>query len=34
MAKKQNKTRPVETLRDDAIKAAIWKNESENGDFY
>jgi hypothetical protein len=34
MSKKQNKTRPVETLRDGAIKAAIWKNESENGDFF
>lgn len=28
------KKRPVETLRDGAIKAAIWKNESENGVFY
>jgi hypothetical protein len=34
MAKAQNKTRPVETLRDGSIKAAIWKNESENGDFF
>lgn len=35
MSKKQNtKTRPVETLRDGALKAAIWKNESENGDFF
>ena len=31
---KETKTRPVETLRDGAIKAAIWKNESENGDFF
>lgn len=31
---KQTKTRPVETLRDGAIKAAIWKNESENGPFF
>lgn len=31
---KQTKTRPVETLRDGAIKAAIWKNESENGAFH
>ncbi|MEQ9642041.1 MAG: hypothetical protein RIM84_18605 [Alphaproteobacteria bacterium] len=31
---KQTKTRPVETLRDGAIKAAIWKNESENGAFF
>lgn len=30
----QTKTRPVETLRDGAIKAAIWKNESENGAFH
>ena len=30
----QAKTRPVETLRDGVIKAAIWKNESENGAFY
>jgi len=28
---KQTKQRPVETLRDGAIKAAIWRNESENG---
>jgi hypothetical protein len=28
------KNRPVETLRDGAIKAAIWKNESENGAFF
>lgn len=31
---KQTKTRPVETLRDGSIKAAIWRNESENGDFF
>ena len=31
---KQTKQRPVETLRDGAIKAAIWKNESENGAFF
>lgn len=31
---KKTKTRPVETLRDGAIKAAIWRNESENGDFF
>lgn len=31
---KQTKQRPVETLRDGAIKAAIWKNESDNGDFF
>jgi len=30
----QTKQRPVETLRDGAIKAAIWKNESENGPFF
>lgn len=34
MSKKQTKTRPVETLRDGSIKAAIWKNESEKGDFF
>jgi len=28
------KTKPVETLRDGAIKAAIWKNDSENGVFF
>jgi len=28
------KQRPVETIRDGAIKAAIWKNESENGAFF
>ena len=31
---KQTKTRPVETLRDGLIKAAIWRNESENGAFF
>jgi hypothetical protein len=31
---KQTKPRPVETLRDGAIKAAIWRNESENGAFH
>ena len=31
---KKTKQRPVETLRDGAIKAAIWKNESENGVFF
>jgi hypothetical protein len=31
---KETKTRPVETLRDGEIKAAIWKNESENGAFH
>jgi len=31
---KETKTRPVKTLRDGAIKAAIWKNESENGPFH
>ena len=31
---KTTKTRPVETLRDGAIKAAIWKNESEKGVFF
>jgi hypothetical protein len=30
----QTKNRPVETLRDGAIKAALWKNTSENGVFY
>lgn len=34
MAKKTVKQRPVETLRDGALKAAIWKNESENGPFF
>jgi hypothetical protein len=31
---KQTKQRPVETVRDGSIKAAIWKNESENGVFF
>ena len=31
---KKTKKRPVETLRDGAIKAAIWKNKSENGIFF
>ena len=34
MSKNETKTRPVETLRDGAIKAAIWRNESENGAFF
>lgn len=32
MSQSQNK--PVKTLRDGALKATIWKNESENGAFY
>ncbi len=31
---KKTKQRPVETVRDGAIKAAIWKNESEKGAFF
>ena len=31
---KKTKTPPVETLRDGAMKAAIWQNESENGPFF
>lgn len=31
---KETKQRPIETLRDGNIKAAIWKNESDNGTFY
>ncbi len=27
-------TKPVETLRDGAIKATIWKNTGEKGDYY
>lgn len=34
MSKATEKQRPVETIRDGAIKAAIWKNESENGTFF
>jgi hypothetical protein len=34
MSKSQTKNPPVETLRDGAIKAAIWRNESENGVFF
>lgn len=30
----QAKQRPIETLRDGQLKAAIWKNEGENGVFY
>lgn len=29
-----NKKRPVETLRDGALKAAIWKNEGDKGAFF
>lgn len=32
--KQTPKQRPVETIRDGAIKAAIWRNESENGVFH
>ncbi len=28
------KTKPVETIRDGAIKASIWKNQGEQGSFY
>lgn len=28
------KQRPAKTLRDGTIKAAIWRNESENGPFF
>lgn len=28
------KQRPEKTLREGAIKAAIWRNESENGPFF
>ena len=31
---KEAKTQPVETMRDGALKAAFWKNESENGPFF
>ncbi|MEW8026902.1 MAG: hypothetical protein AB2809_12300 [Candidatus Thiodiazotropha sp.] len=31
---KKTKQRPVETLRDGALKASIWRNESENGVFF
>ncbi len=30
----ETKTKPAETMRDGALKAAFWKNESENGPFY
>jgi len=30
----QAKQRPIETLRDGQLKAAIWQNEGENGVFY
>ncbi len=26
--------KPIDTLRDGALKATIWKNSGENGDFY
>ena len=31
MAKKQNKVLPVEEVRIGSIKAAIWRNEGDNG---
>lgn len=30
----ETKNRPIENIRDGAIKAAIWKNESDNGTFF
>lgn len=30
----QTNSKPVETIRDGAIKASIWKNEGEKGPFY
>jgi hypothetical protein len=33
-SKQTAKQRPVETIRDGAIKAAIWRNDSENGVFH
>jgi 5-methylthioribose kinase len=29
-----NQNKPIDTLRDGALKATIWKNESEKGAFY
>jgi hypothetical protein len=35
MAKKQsNKVQPVEQVRIGSVKAAIWKNEGENGAYF
>jgi hypothetical protein len=31
MAKKQNKVQPIEEVRIGSIKAAIWRNEGDNG---
>jgi hypothetical protein len=31
MAKKQNKVQPVEEVRIGSIKAAIWRNDGDNG---
>lgn len=31
MAKRQNKVQPVEEVRIGSIKAAIWRNEGDNG---
>lgn len=28
------KNLPIDTIRDGSLKATIWKNESENGNFY
>lgn len=30
----EQKKKPALTLRDGKLKAAIWRNESENGNFY
>ena len=33
MTTNQN-TKPIDTIRDGALKASIWKNTGENGDYY
>lgn len=34
MSDDQEKRRPEETLREGSLKAAIWRNESENGAYH
>ena len=34
MTKKSNTNKPAESLRDGAVKATIWRNQSESGVFF
>jgi len=34
MTNQQQNQKPINTIRDGALKATIWKNDSEKGSFY